>query len=143
MVRYGTRGGKVTALHHDLSRAWNLYWPSQDSSSRSLRIEEPTRVTLHHRPAGRNRVSCSDAPDLPSPECREVLASFWDYRDGNCSSELAERIEEHVASCLPCRRFRRFQVRLFATLAEVRKWSPAPPHVHDRVRRALATDRRE
>lgn len=99
-------------------------------------------MTLHHRPAGQNRASSSDAPDTPPPECQEVLTSFWDYLDGNCSSELAERIEEHVASCVPCWRYRRFQERFFASLAEVRKWSPAPQHLHDRVREALAAERR-
>jgi anti-sigma factor (TIGR02949 family) len=108
-----------------------------------IRIEEPTLVTLHHRPAGHDRVAPSDAPETLSPECQKVLANFWDYLDGNCSSELAERIEEHVSSCMTCWRFRRFQEQFLASLAEVRKWSPAPRHLHDRVREALAAERRE
>jgi anti-sigma factor (TIGR02949 family) len=80
---------------------------------------------------------------MPSPECQEVLTNFWDYLDGNCSPELAERIDAHVSSCVPCFRFRRFQERFFASLAEVRERSPAPPRVHDRVRKALAAERRE
>jgi hypothetical protein len=100
-------------------------------------------VTLHHLPAGQNSLSSSDTPEMPSPECQEVLTNFWDYLDGNCSSELAERIDAHVSSCLPCLRFRRFQERFFASLAEVREWWPAPPRVHDRVRKAFAAERRE
>jgi mycothiol system anti-sigma-R factor len=95
-------------------------------------------VTLHHRPDAQNKLSPSDdAPDIRSPECQEVLTNFWDYLDGNCSSELAERIEAHVSSCVPCLRFRRFQERFFASLAEVREESPAPSRLHDRVRKAL------
>jgi hypothetical protein len=100
-------------------------------------------VTLNHRPDAQNRLSPSDAPDIQSPECQEVLANFWDYLDGNCSSELAERIDSHVSLCLLCLRFRRFQERFFASLAELRERSPAPPRVHDRVRKALAAERRE
>jgi predicted anti-sigma-YlaC factor YlaD len=99
-------------------------------------------VTLHHRPGAQNRLPSPDGQGIPSPECQEVLTAFWDYLDGNCSSELAERIEEHVSSCLPCRRFGQFQERFFASLAEVRERSPAPQHVHDRVREALAAERR-
>ena len=55
-------------------------------------------MTLHHLPAGQNSLSSSDTPEMPSPECQEVVTNFWDYLDGNCSSELAERIEEHVSS---------------------------------------------
>ena len=99
-------------------------------------------MTLHRFPAAQNNRSSSDASDAPSPECQEVLTSFWDYLDGHCSPELAERIEEHVSSCVPCRRFRRFQERFFAALAEVREWSPAPRRVHERVREALAAERR-
>jgi hypothetical protein len=100
-------------------------------------------VTLHHRPASQNNLSPSDAPDLPSPECEEVLANFWDYLDGNCPSELAERIDAHISLCVPCLRFRRFQERFFASLAEVREQSPAPLHVHDRVRKALYAAQQE
>jgi predicted anti-sigma-YlaC factor YlaD len=99
-------------------------------------------VTLHHRPAAQNRPSASDVPDIASPECHEALTSFWDYLDGNCSSELAERIDAHVSSCLPCLRFRRFQERFFALMAEMRERTPAPRRVHDRVRKALAAERR-
>jgi hypothetical protein len=100
-------------------------------------------VTLHHFPTTQNSFSPSDAPDMPPPECQEVLTNFWDYVDGNCSSELAERIDAHVSSCLPCLRFRRFQELFFASLAEVRERSPAPQRVHDRVQKALAAERRE
>jgi hypothetical protein len=98
---------------------------------------------VRHLPAAQNRPSSSDAPDVPSPECQEVLTNFWDYLDGNCSSALAERIDAHVSTCVPCLGFRRFQERFFASLAEVRERSPAPLRVHDRVRKALAAERRE
>jgi anti-sigma factor (TIGR02949 family) len=108
-----------------------------------FRPEEPAHVTLNHRPAAQDRLSPSDAPESPSPECQEVLTNFWDYLDGNCASELAERIEAHVSSCVPCLRFREFQDRFFAALAEVRERSPAPPRVHDRVRKALFAAQQE
>jgi hypothetical protein len=98
-------------------------------------------VTLHHSPAAQNRLASSDAPDMSSPECQEVLGNFWDYLDGNCSPELGARIEAHIASCVPCLGFRRFQERFFASLAEVRGRSPAPARVHDRVREAVAAER--
>jgi predicted anti-sigma-YlaC factor YlaD len=98
-------------------------------------------VTLHHPPAAQNRLASSDAPDMSSPECQEVRTNFWDYLDGNCSPELAARIDAHVASCVPCLGFRRFQEGFFASLAEVRRRPPAPPRVHDRVREALAAER--
>jgi mycothiol system anti-sigma-R factor len=98
-------------------------------------------VTLNHRPA-QNRVSSSDAADLPSPECREVLTNLWDYLDGNCSTEVAERIDAHISSCAVCLRLRESQERFFEALAEVRERSPAPRHLHDRVRRAIAEERR-
>jgi anti-sigma factor (TIGR02949 family) len=108
-----------------------------------FRTEEPTHVTIRQPPAAQNPLSSSDAPDIPSPECQEVLTNVWDYLDGNCSLELAERIDAHVSSCVPCLRFWRFQERLLASLAELREWSTAPPRVHDRVRKALAAERRE
>jgi mycothiol system anti-sigma-R factor len=98
-------------------------------------------MTLNHRPA-QNRLSPSDAADLPSPECREVVTNLWDYLDGNCSSELAERISAHISSCAVCLQFRRSQERFFEALAEVRERSTAPRHLHDRVRQALAEERR-
>ena len=98
-------------------------------------------MTLNHSPAAQNRLASPDAPDMSSPECQEVLANFWDFLDGNCSPELATRIDAHVASCLPCLGFRRFQERFFTSLAEVRERSPAPARVHDRVREALAVER--
>jgi putative zinc finger protein len=99
-------------------------------------------VTLPQLPAAQNTVPSSDALDVLPPECEEVLANFWDYLDGNCSLELAERINTHVSSCVPCLRFQRVQERFFASLAELR-WLPAPSHVHDRVRKALAAGQRE
>jgi mycothiol system anti-sigma-R factor len=98
-------------------------------------------VTLNHRPA-QNRLSSSDAAALPSPECREVVTNIWDYLDGNCPSELVERIDAHISSCAICLRFRQSQERFFEALAEVRDRSPAPRHLHDRVRRAIAEERR-
>jgi hypothetical protein len=99
-------------------------------------------VTLPNLPPAQNTVSPSDVPDVVPPECQEVLANCWDHLDGNCSSELAERMDTHLTSCAPCLRFRRLQERFFASLAELR-WSPAPTHVYDRVRKALATERLE
>jgi hypothetical protein len=98
-------------------------------------------VTLHHSPAAQNRLAPADAPAKSSPECREVLANFWDYLDGNCSPELAGRIDAHVASCVPCLGVGRLQERFFASLAEVRERSPAPPRIHGRGREALAAER--
>jgi anti-sigma factor (TIGR02949 family) len=100
-------------------------------------------VTLHRLPDAQNRITSSDAPDAPSPECQEVLMNFWDYLDGNCSSDLAERIDAHITSCVPCFRFREFQERFFESLAEVREQSPAPSRLHERVRKAIATEKRE
>ena len=100
-------------------------------------------MTPQHRPAAQNRVPSSSAPDLPPAECQVVLASFWDYLDGNCSSALADRIDGHISSCLPCLRFRHFQERFFASMAEVRDRSRAPARVHDRVRKALYAARLE
>jgi predicted anti-sigma-YlaC factor YlaD len=71
-----------------------------------------------------------------------VLANFWDYLDGNCSSELAHRIEAHLSACRSCLRFRRFQERFFTSLASVRDRWAAPARVHVRVRKALTAERR-
>jgi hypothetical protein len=99
-------------------------------------------VTPPNLPPAQSAVAASDAPEIVPLECQEVLATFWDYLDGNCCSELAARIDGHVSSCAPCLRFRRLQERFFASLAELR-WSPAPTHVYDRVRKALAAERLE
>jgi hypothetical protein len=99
-------------------------------------------VTLPNVPPAQSTVAASDAPEIVPPECQEVLANFWDYLDGNCSSEVSGRIDTHVPSCAPCLRFGRLQERFFASLAELR-WSPAPTHVYDRVRKALAAERLE
>jgi predicted anti-sigma-YlaC factor YlaD len=96
-----------------------------------------------HGPATQNRLASSDAPDVPSPECQAVLTNFWDCLDGNCSPELAERIDAHLSSCVSCARFREFQEHFFAALAEVRERSPAPRRVHDRVRKALFAAQQE
>jgi hypothetical protein len=100
-------------------------------------------VTLPHLPANQNALSSPDGLDITSPECREALTNLWDYLDGNCSSELAERIETHVSSCAPCLHCRRLQERFFASLAELREWSLAPLRLHDRVGKAVAVERRE
>jgi anti-sigma factor (TIGR02949 family) len=100
-------------------------------------------VSLHDLPAAQNTLSSSDPPNMPSPECQEVLTNVWDYLDGNCSSSLAQRIDGHVSSCAPCLRLRQFQERFFASLAELRDWSFAPPRLHDRVEKTLAAERRE
>jgi hypothetical protein len=72
-----------------------------------------------------------------------VLANVWDYLDGQCSSELATRIERHVSACVICLRFTDFQRQLVASLADLRERWVAPRHVHDRVRTALIEARRE
>ena len=75
-------------------------------------------------------------------ECRELLTSLWDCRDGRSSPDVAERVEAHLTACAPCHRLGEFQHRFFASLAELRTRAPAPGRVHDRVRRALAAERR-
>jgi hypothetical protein len=99
-------------------------------------------VTLDRHPAAQEKLPPSDTHDLRSLECREVLPSFWDVRDGRCSPDLAGRVEAHLAGCVPCYRLQEFQHRFFALLAELRGRSPAPARVHDRVRKALAAERR-
>ena len=100
-------------------------------------------MTLPHLPGAQNTPSSSDSADIASPECQQVLANVWDYLDGNCSSELAQRIDGHVSSCAPCLHVRQFQERFFASLAGLREWSLAPRRLHDRVGKALAAERRE
>lgn len=100
-------------------------------------------MTLHHLPTAENTRTTNDASNEESSECQMVLASFWDYLDGNCTRAVAERIEAHVSSCLPCLRYRRFQERFFASLAAVRERSGAPPQLVERVRDALAAERRQ
>jgi hypothetical protein len=73
--------------------------------------------------------------------CRELLTSLWDCRDGRRSPDLAERVDAHLAACVPCHRLGEFQHRFFASLAALRDRSPAPARVHDRVRKALAAER--
>ena len=75
-------------------------------------------------------------------ECRELLTSLWDCRDGRGSPLLAQRVDSHLAACVPCHRLAEFQHRFFASLAELRHRSPAPAGLHDRVRKALAAERR-
>lgn len=99
-------------------------------------------MTLPHLPGAQNTSSSSDGADIASPECQQVLANVWDYLDGNCSSELAERIEAHVSVCESCLRFRQFQERFFTSLAGVRERLAAPARVHVRIRKALAAERR-
>jgi hypothetical protein len=97
-------------------------------------------VTLDPHAAARNGPPPTDIHDLPPLECREVLASVWDCRDGRCSPALAQRVDAHLTACVPCRRQREFQHRFFASLAELRERSPAPARVHDRVRKALVAE---
>jgi hypothetical protein len=80
--------------------------------------------------------------NLDHLDCRELLTSLWDCRDGRCSADLAERVDAHLEACVRCYRLGEFQYRFFASLAELRDRSPAPPRVHDRVRKALAAERR-
>ncbi len=120
-----------------------MYGGNGDSFPECLLSEERAHVTLNHRPARQDRLPSTDAPDLPLPECQDVLAALWDYLDGNCSEQLVERIELHVAACDVCLRFTQVQQQLLASLAELRERVGAPGHVHDRVRRALATEQRD
>lgn len=99
-------------------------------------------MTLHRLPDAQSRLTSADAPDAPSPECQEVLVNFWDYLDRSCSSELTERIDAHIASCVPCHRLREFQERFFESLAELKEQSSAPARLHERVRRAIDAERR-
>jgi hypothetical protein len=71
-----------------------------------------------------------------------VLASLWDYLDGNCPAHLARRIDAHAALCAPCLRARRSQERFLEALADMRERAATPRHVGDRVRKALAAERR-
>jgi mycothiol system anti-sigma-R factor len=99
-------------------------------------------VTLPHPPAAHNGSSSHlGVSGAAPPDCDEVLARFWDYLDGRCSSELAGRIGAHVEACPPCRRVRSLQERFFECLGQMRERSHAPARVHDRVRKALAAER--
>lgn len=98
-------------------------------------------MTHHRYPDATEDVSPPDTPESGALECREVVLNFWDYRDGNFSSDLARRVEAHAFSCIPCRRLQRFEERFFALLADVRRRSPAPRRLRDRVRRAIGAER--
>lgn len=74
-------------------------------------------------------------------ECRELLTSLWDRRDGHCSPDRAQRVDAHLEACVRCYRLGEFQHRFFAALGELRGRWPAPAHLHDRVRTALAAER--
>jgi hypothetical protein len=80
---------------------------------------------------------------MPLPECEEMLANCWDYLDGNCSAQVATRIDAHVSSCVVCLRLLRFQESFFASLTALRERPLTPARVQDRVGRALAAERRE
>jgi mycothiol system anti-sigma-R factor len=92
-------------------------------------------VTLNLSPAAQNGRLPSDV------DCRAVVTSVWDYLDGHCAPELAERVDAHLASCTPCLRLRELQGHFLASVAELRERSRAPAHVHNRVREALETAR--
>jgi anti-sigma factor (TIGR02949 family) len=96
------------------------------------------RVTPHDVPVAQYRPSPSGAPDVPSGECAVVLASLWDYLDGNCSDQTAVRLIAHVPACTPCSRQMAIQEQFLASLAELRERSRAPAGLHKVVRRAVA-----
>ncbi len=97
-------------------------------------------MSLDNSPAATNRRP-SDADDPRAPECREALASFWDYLDGTCAPGLAARLEGHFDRCATCASVRAFQRRFLESLAAMRSRSPAPARLHERVRRALGAER--
>ena len=99
-------------------------------------------MTLHRLPTAKRTRTPNDTSVGKSLDCRMVVATVWDYLDGYCSDGLAERIDDHVCCCLPCLRSRRFQERFFAALAAIRKRPTAPSHLRERVRNALAVERR-
>ena len=92
-------------------------------------------------PAAHGIAPSCDAPEIRALDCRQVVARFWDYLDGRCPSEVAQRIDAHVALCISCQRLRRFENRFLDLIGEVRRRSPAPRRLHDRVCRALAAQR--
>jgi anti-sigma factor (TIGR02949 family) len=124
-------------------RARNFSRSPRDSSS-ELASDPMARPHVNPRrvPAAHSgHLSSPDADDLPAPECLEVSAKLWDYLDGNCSSELATRINVHLSACQLCLRLLGLQERFLDSLAELRERRPAAARLHVRVRKALANER--
>ena len=122
--------------------SWNSHRRTRDSFSITANEPSPDPVSLDRSPAAAaNRRPSTDADDHRALECREVLASCWDYLDGTCAPALALRLDGHFSRCVTCSGVREFQTRFLASLAAMRSRSLAPARLHERVRRALVAER--
>jgi anti-sigma factor (TIGR02949 family) len=76
--------------------------------------------------------------DLSDVDCDEVLRDLEAFLDGELPTDRAGVIGDHLAECSPCLARGDFRRRLRVIVSE--KCRPAvdlPPHLVDRVRRAI------
>ncbi|HKO14959.1 MAG TPA: zf-HC2 domain-containing protein [Gemmatimonadaceae bacterium] len=57
--------------------------------------------------------------------CQEVVRKLWDYLDGRLDRDESIRMRDHMAACLCCFRYRRFQQRLAECMGALRRQTPA------------------
>jgi RNA polymerase sigma-70 factor (ECF subfamily) len=69
--------------------------------------------------------------------CGEALADLTEHLDGRLGRERAQRIDEHLAGCEPCRRFAGGIAAAVRTLRELPD-EPLPPEVEARLLAGLA-----
>jgi hypothetical protein len=82
------------------------------------------------------RVPLEDERVVAGLHCGEVLADLTEQLDGRSSRDRAERIDEHLAGCLGCRRF---DGEITAAVRALRQSpdEPLPPEVEERLADAL------
>ena len=69
--------------------------------------------------------------------CKDVIHQLWDYLDGECTSELAEAIREHLELCAGCRAVSEFEETFLQTVQGLVENPPADGELRSKVLTAL------
>jgi anti-sigma factor (TIGR02949 family) len=80
--------------------------------------------------------------DLFETDCDEVLRDLEAYLDGELTGERAALVEVHLQSCSPCFAHGEFRRRVQVIIrSKCGRAVEPPPHLADRVRRAIRAER--
>lgn len=71
--------------------------------------------------------------------CREVLAVLYEFVDGELTTDLRERIKQHLEACQPCFEAFDFEAELRVVISQ-RCREQVPKSLRERIARALADE---